>query len=174
MADINLLPTDIAPKGPVNKISNLLKRISIYGAVALVLFLLGVGGYIFFLQSQTRTSLANQQELEQSIRSLEQTEQRVVLLKDRIKRAGSVFSVDTATPALDDFEELTFVVPAGARLTEAEITTENSEVSYLVTSSSDLAQLMAGVFSVEDYEKIELTSFGFSPTAGYLVGLVME
>lgn len=174
MADINLLPTDIAPKSPVNKAANLLKKIAIYGAVALVLFLLAVGGYILFVQSQIRTSIANQNQLEDSIRSLEQTEQSVVLLKDRIKRANTVLSEETATPALDSFEELTFTIPQTARLTEVEINTESTEVSYIVASSGDLTQLMAGLFSVEGYETVELTSFGFSPSAGYLVGLVMK
>lgn len=174
MADINLLPKDIAPKGPVNKVANTLKKIAIYASVALVVFLAGAGGYIFYIQSQIRNTLSSQERLEESIKSLEQTEQRVVLLKDRIKRANSVLAEDTATPALDSFEELSLVSPQSATLAEAEITTETTEVSYVVTTSSDLAQLMAALYSVEGYEKIELTSFGFSPSSGYLVGLVLK
>lgn len=174
MVDINLLPTDIAPKSPVNRAANLIKRIAIYGAVALIVFLLGIGGYIVYLQSQIRSSVSNQAELENSIRLLEQAEQSLVLLKDRIRRANTVLAKDTATPALENFEELTLVTSQGVGLTDAEINTEVSEVSYIISSSSQLVQLMAGVFSIEAYERIELTSFGFSPTSGYLVGLEMR
>jgi Tfp pilus assembly protein PilN len=174
MADINLLPTDIAPKGPTGKLANALKRVAIYGSLALVLFLMGVGAYVLFIQTQIRTSKNQQQQLEASIKSLEQTEQRVVLLKDRIKKAGTILSEETSTPAIDSFESFTLTIPQTARLAEAKVTTERTEVSYVVSSSSDLTQLMAGVFSLEEYKKINLTSFGFSPTAGYLVSLEME
>lgn len=171
---INLLPTDIAPKSPINKTANVLKRVAIFGVVILILFLAGIGGYIFFLQRQIVASENNQVQLEDSIKSLQQIEQSLVLLKDRIKRANTILADETVTPALDSFAELTVTIPPSVRLTEAEITTEGTELGFLAPSSSLLAQLMANLYSIDEYEKITLKSFGFSPTSGYLVSLELE
>lgn len=174
MVDINLLPTDISPKSPTKRLAETVKRIAIYASILLIVLLAGVGGYILYLSSQISNSVERQGELQASIESLEQTEQRLVILKDRLQKAGSVLSENTATPALDSFEQLSLNLPPAARLTEATIDREKSEVSYLVGSSSEITQLMAGVFSIDAYDEIRLTSFGFSPTSGYLVGLEME
>lgn len=173
MAEINLLPTDLAAKSPIKKTADVLKKVAIGGFVLLFLFLIGSGAYLYFLNLQVRNSVANQEELKQSIESLEQTEQQLVIVRDRLDKAETVLGKESAAEELEDFEELAGLIPPTVAVTEADMVSGRSEVSLIAVSSSGLVQLMANLISLELYERIELTSFGFTPGSGYLVSLVL-
>ena len=87
---INLLPTDLSPKGPVIKLAKSLKNIAIAGFVVFIISLVSLIVFLLFISTNLSSSTARQEQLKTSIKSLEQTEQRLVMVKDRLKYTKQV------------------------------------------------------------------------------------
>ena len=168
---INLLPTDLAPSSPVHKMADVMKRVGIGATVAFILFLLASGVYLIIISTQLRSSNTAQEQLISSIQSLEQTEQRVVLVKDRLQKAKTILGEKTAKTSLGDFETFQQGLPDAVVLTEVEISPDRSEATLLTSSSASLVQVMGTLFALDLYDKVQLKSFGFTPISGYLVTL---
>lgn len=171
---INLLSGDLVAKEPVQKLASTLKTVAYIGYAVLIVALLSIGAYFFLLRSQINASETNQNNLKTSIQSFQDSEQSLVLVKDRLKKADVVFGEQTSTKAISNFEQMVTGVPADARMTEGEITADKTSATFLVTSSSSLVQLVANLISKGLYKNIQLKSFGYTPTSGYLIGFQMD
>ena len=168
---INLLPKGLAKESSSVKLAESVKKISQAGLILFILFLIAGIAYLFFLSSQVSSSSTLQDQLKVSIRSLEDTEQRVVLVKDRAEKSASVLDEPSASLSVISFETFSSNLPVGANLVESKITGEKTDATFLTRSSSDLVQLMAAITLSDFYERVELESFGFTPAAGYLITL---
>lgn len=166
---INLLPKGLAKESSSVKFAESAKKISQAGLILFIFFLIAGIAYLFFLSSQVNSSNAVQDQLKVAIRSLEDTEQRVVLIKDRVEKSAFALSEPSASLSVVSFEAFSSNLPAGVNLVETRITGEKTDASFLTRSSSDLVQLMAAITSSDFYERVELESFGFTPAAGYLM-----
>lgn len=170
---INLLSGDLVAKQPIAKFASTLKTIAYIGYFVLIVALLASGAYFFLLRSEINASKAKQDTLKSSIQTLKSTEQSLILVKDRIKKADIIFGQQKSGQAISSFEQMIAVLPADSTMTEGEITPDKTSASFLVRSSSSLVQLMSGIISKGLYKNIQLKSFGYTPSNGYLVGLEM-
>lgn len=174
MAAINLLPTDISPKGPVVKISSLIKNLAV---ISFTLFLLTAFGMlaVFVLNSvQIRSLNQTSEELKTSIKSLETTEQGLVLVKDRLSKANLVLAVESGGDEAAGLGTITAGLPASVALTEAVISKDVLETTFVATDSQGLTTLMAQIISQEAFAKVDLVSFSFNPNAGYIPSFSMK
>lgn len=86
MANINLLPPDLIPKSSVIKFSNLILNL-VYGGIALFLVLiLGLVSLFILNSAKTKSLTASKNQLETVVKSYQETEQQMVLAKDRLER----------------------------------------------------------------------------------------
>lgn len=165
---INLLPTEISPKGPVVRISNLLKNLATIFFAFFLIIGFGMGAY-FILNVVTLRSVNTRSEaLKTSIMTLEETEQGLVLVKDRLGKAKTVLAEESAVEEIGALQSVGSVLPADVSLSEAVASKDLLEVTFVAVSSQGLSQLMAQVISQENFDKIELVSFSFNPIAGYI------
>ena len=174
MAAINLLPTDISPKGPVVKISNLIKNLAV---ISFVLFLLTALGLlaVFVLNSvQIRSLNESSEELKMSIKSLETTEQGLVLVRDRLSKAKLVLADESGGEEAAGLGTITAALPGSVALTEAVISKNVLETTFVATDSQGLTVLMARIISQEAFSKVELVSFSFNPNTGYIPSFSMK
>lgn len=146
-----------------------------YAAVAVFIVLVVISfSYLFILSTQITSSNTTQGSLKTSISSLESTEQRVVLMKDRISKINALTKEEDTQELIGAFESITKQVPITAVLIAGEVTDEASKISYLMPSSSSLVELMAVVSANEDYEIVLLKAFSYTPSSGYLVNFEMK
>ncbi|MBI2066032.1 hypothetical protein HYT60_00800 [Candidatus Woesebacteria bacterium] len=174
MAAINLLPTEISPKGQVVKISNLIKNLAV---ISFILFLLTAFGMLamFILNSvQTRSLNQSSEVLKASIQSLETTEQSLVLVRDRLAKAKLVLAEESGGDEAEGLVGITSGLPAGASLTEAVISKDTLDATFVATDSQGLTALMALIISQEAFAKVDLVSFSFNPNAGYISSFSMK
>lgn len=174
MAAINLLPTDLSPKSSIAKISQAIKSISIAGLSAIVLGAIGIIAFLIISSLQMRNSQSRQEQLKSNIQSLEQTEQRLVLTKDRLKYANSVLGKETATESIDEMALLFSTLPDDVEVRESQITSVKTEISIIAKSSSGLTKTLASLLATEYFENIKLTSFAFNINTGYIVGITLS
>lgn len=174
MAAINLLPTDISPKGPVVKISNLIKNLAV---ISFVLFLLTALGMlaIFILNSvQLRSLNESSENLKTSIKSLETTEQGLVLVKDRLSKVKLVLADESGGQEAEGLGIINSGLPTSVSLTEAVVSKDVLDVTFIATDSQGLAALMTRIISQEAFAKVDLVSFSFNPSTGYIPSFSMK
>lgn len=171
MPAINLLPIELSSKGSVVKVSSLLKRVAIVGSVLLVLSAIGLIGFFVFVSFQVTSSTTRQEQFKTTIKSLQQTEQRLILTKDRLEKAKEVLGKETSIENVENLSELFLNVPEDVDLRDAEISATKIELSFVARSSSGLTRILATILSGDYYKTVKLTSFAFNTGIGYVVNL---
>ncbi|MBI4153451.1 hypothetical protein HY503_00410 [Candidatus Woesebacteria bacterium] len=174
MAVINLLPTDISPKGPVIKISNLIKNLAVASFVLFLLTALAMLAMFVFNSVLIRNLNQSSEALKTSIKGLETTEAGLVLVKDRLSKARDVLAADSGGDEAEGLGSITSALPGNVALSEAEISKDMLNTTFVATSSQGLTALMAQIISQDAFAKVELVSFSFSPNAGYIPSFSMK
>src|SRR5258708_29120896 len=98
---INLLPTNLAAPSDVLKIVDNIKRISV---TIFIIFFIGVaigGGLLFFAFKNENELKTKNQGLEKNVKSLEQTEKKLVLIRDRIEKVKEVSGILDQPPSIN-------------------------------------------------------------------------
>jgi hypothetical protein len=172
MSEINLLPQELRPRGSILKLSKNLKNIALLALVTLLLFVtLSLGAY-FILDNRTSASTTNQEDLKQQIKALQQTEQRLVLIKDRL---GKINSISKEPRANDEVERLNIVstlFPENTYVEAVELDVKNAAVVISSDTLDNIAAYLASVVSSGEYVQINLAFLEYDPKQGYVVGLV--
>jgi Tfp pilus assembly protein PilN len=174
MPAINLLPTDLSPKSSIARVSKIIKNASIVGLVLVIVSAVGIIAFLTVTSFQIRNSNTQQDQLKAGIKSLEQTEQRLVLTKDRLKYAEEVLGKETAVGAIEDLSLLFSSLPEEVNIREAQISATKTELSLVARNSSALTQVLASLVATNYYENIKLTSFAFNINSGYIVSVSLS
>jgi hypothetical protein len=174
MAAINLLPTDISPKGPVVKISNLIKNLAVISFVLFLLTALGMLAMFVLNSVQIRSLNESSEGLKTSIKSLETTEQGLVLVRDRLSKAKLVLADESGGEEAEGLGTVTSGLPGSVSLTEAVISKKVLDTTFIATDSQGLTTLMALIISQDAFDKVDLVSFSFNPNAGYVSSFSMK
>ncbi len=171
---INLLPTDLSPKAPAIKLAKSLKNLVIAGFVIFILGLMALIGYFIFISTELSSSAARQEQLKTGIKSLQETEQRLVLTKDRLKYVKEVLGETSATDDLEQLETLLLNLPEGVSLNRMDVGKDKVELTLLAANSLGVTQSLASLTAAGLYQRIVLLSFSFNPDIGYLVTLELS
>lgn len=171
MAAINLLPTELLPTAGLLRTARLLRTVLTVGFGIFVVAALGLVAFFSVNALSLRSSNARQEELTNSIKSFEQTEQGLVLVKDRLTKVNEVEGKENADNEIDSLSALFGKVPSGVSLTQAVISKDELDTTFVIGNSSVLGQFMANLIATEGFTKIDLLSFSFNPSVGYLVSV---
>ena len=90
MVQINLLPTDLAPRPSVIRVSGIVKRILVVGFIIFILAGAIAAALYLFYSRELSDSKAKVSELKTNIKALEVTETRLILVRDRLEKAGLI------------------------------------------------------------------------------------
>lgn len=173
MTTFNLLPKGLRPKESLIKLSSSLKKTSLIGYIALVILALAFIGGFLVLSNQFNSVTESQVNLKTRIETLEVTEQRLVLIKDRLAKVDQVLEVDSSSTNIENLEKFMAIFPEGAVLIESSITPARADVSVTIISSKVLAEFLASLLASGIYSKVILGSLSFNPDAGYGVLLTL-
>ncbi len=166
---INLLPAELVPKGALTRIGNTISSLVIAGFVVFFVFGLGVIALIIVNSFQINSLTNRQNQLRENIKSLEETEQRLVLVSDRVGKARIIYEGESAGKSTDNLFKLILSFPGGINLSAVETDPKKTSLSVSSADSTSLAQFMSGLVSGNFFENIRLSSFTFNPATGYLV-----
>ncbi len=171
MPSINLLPKDLLPDPSILKLSKLLKSLVTIGLTLFVIVAALATAYFIFNSVSLKSSQQNQAKLETSIKSLQETEQGLFLVKDRLGKVKEVYGKPSVSKEVNGLSSILSTVPPEATLTEAVLGKGTTDTTFMVKNSTLLTQLMAGIITKTEYTRIDLLSFSFNPTLGYIVSL---
>ena len=167
MVGINLLPQDLKPKGYVVTVAKTLRKVAL---VALVFFIFGgsilFGVFIFFNQ-RIRSSESKQEEVKTEIKAQEKTEQRLILLKDRIDKISNVQGISNANSKVSVLDEVHQLFTEGITPKEVNLKDDEALVKVYASSLTNLSNFITQITHSGRFKTINLISFEFSPEFGY-------
>ena len=171
MRNINLLSKDLTPKKTFIKLSNTVKKVSIIGFSAIIIAIIALTISLIFISRRINQIEQNQQQLRTTITSLEQTEQKLVLIRDRIEKAQKIEESKVIFKEVDRFSQLYPLIPEGVLVKGTNFSSEDTQVSLLIDSSSTLTELFAKLLSSDIYNFVRIQNFSFKKDKGFTVSL---
>jgi len=172
MADINLLPTEITPKGFTVRLAQILRNVATVGLAVLLISGVGMGAFFILTSVEIRSSTARQDQLKTTVKSLESTEQSLILLKDRVGKVKQVLGADTVSPSVQKAGAIITSFPPDVAPKEIQIG-DITKITVTVSDTSELVKFMSALMAANKFKRVDLKGFSFSPTSGYLVSIEM-
>jgi predicted PurR-regulated permease PerM len=171
MKDLNLLPIDLSPSRGSYKLANSLKKIilSISGVFILAAIIGGIA--IVFLSNQVQTSIARQTELKQKIQSLEVTEQKLFLIKDRLAKIQTAQAAQNAESPFESLNQVLSNLPDGVSVSTVNIDTSATSFSVTSKDSLGMASFLNLIVTSGTYKNLVVKGFLFSQDVGYTIAL---
>lgn len=174
MAIINLLPQELKPKGYVVKLSVRLKKYAITLAVLFLVLVVFLGGAIFVLSLRMRSSLERQESLKAEIKLLEDTEQKLVLIRDRLEKIDLILSEKDSRGAVSILKEVNGILSEETDITEAQLKAQGLDLTLTTSTSASLTKFLASLVSFPNFQKIELLKLEYSQAGGYKLKLSLS
>lgn len=150
-----------------NNLGSVLKLLIVLLIVS-VLTALSVYGIIFYRLREIR---AEHTKLKQELQTLEKSEQRFILLRDRL---GKIAKVQTQANTKDEIQisrELVENLQTPTRITDLTITQGSVEAEISTDSSLNITKAFAYLVGSGKYSRVSMLSFDYNPTTAYKVNL---
>lgn len=177
MKKINLIPPELSVGGLVNKIARKLATASIAGAVLAGFMAIVLLGIIIFYNQDFKKINSSNNVLKNQINALQQSEQKLVFAKDRLGKIIEVQAQDTALEGLGNFNLFYDFLKSNndISVSEASIDSDKLEMSVISVSLSATTLLFDYIDTNKSmFGKVMVSTFSYSPTSGYVIGLVFE
>ena len=169
--NLNLLPQDLAVGHGLNQVIRVIRAINVIAIAAFIIFVVGAGIFYAISSFQLVSLTTGNNNLISQIKTEQTTEQKLILLKDRIAKIKLAYSSDSLTKPIGLVAPLLSQLPSSASVTELNLDTSKITASILFKSGSDISSFFQNIYSSKLFSGVTLTSFGFNPTTGYLVSL---
>ena len=168
MATINLLPSQLVLKGKDKILIEGIKKFVFVGFILLIIGSLIVVGYLIFISLRIRSSISNEEFLKSEIDNLQETEQGLFLIKDRISKIKSIYAKQSADAQIALLTDFLLSNQGDYRIIEIQIISERVDLGVSFPSSSSFGLFYKALISSEIYSQVVLKSFSFNPTLGYI------
>lgn len=175
--NINLLPPGFGITGTLGKILKLTRMLGVIGLALFLFFALGISAF-FISSTMTLNGLnSDNGSLKDQIKTLQSSEQQVVLLKDRIGKINTVLGLPDAIKTLNIIEPFISNLSASSSLSQLDIDPIKIDLSLQFSSTADTSAFIKSLSNMKSlpdskvFTSVVLTSFGYNPISGYLVGV---
>jgi Tfp pilus assembly protein PilN len=167
MISINLLPKEVRPKGYVLKVKKSLKKAIIALFIVFLISASIVMGALIVLSNKTKESSEEHERLKKEIIALEQTEQRLFLVRDRLEKISKVLETGNASDEVIIMEDVVDTLPVGVVFKGAHLKKKSADITVLTNKSSDITEFIQTLIGSQKYRVIRLLSMDFDPEYGY-------
>lgn len=171
MAAINLLPLELLPSPNQLKALKILKKAIYWGVSLFVILAFALIGVSLYNGIALREKGRKVEDLKLRVKSQEVTEQRFILIKDRLDKVRLITAQKRIEGDLNKLSLLVTAATSDSLLSEADMAFDKTEFTFVAPTSTSLSQFMSLLRLSEIFKKITLAFFGFSPTKGYSVTL---
>lgn len=168
---LNLLPTELA----VGKnLARALKTIRALGVILLavfIMFIVGVSAFFIFESINLKNITNDMSDLGNQIKAQETSEQQIVLLKNRIGKIVILQKQPNSSKNLSAIEPFLATLPGNTPINELNVDSQKITLSLTFKSNSALSTFFSSLNNTSSFKSVVLSSFGFNPVSGYLLGL---
>jgi len=170
---INLLPEEYGDRSKSRVSSLLVSRINKILAIVAAVLLILIGAVFVYENILLRRELDRNKFLKQDIVAREDSEQKLILVKDRLEKINEVYNYETK---VDVQKVLTIInkLPVDVNVTGINISEKTLKLSLVASNSLVFAKTLGATLSKEIFETVDLTSFSFQPDIGYVITLDLK
>lgn len=158
------------------KLAKIINKFSIVATITLILVSIVLGSLFFYYSLERTKIMNNTQNLISKISSLEKSEQKLVLAKDRLTKIKVVRDSKSVNDEILRYQEFSNIISnaSGSAITEAILTSKGTDASVAFQDSSSLSQILPQLSKVASYKKVILSSIGFNPNTGFLANILLQ
>src|SRR3989304_7120873 len=171
--NINLLPQSRTLNTQVALTATRLTRLTI---VVFISFLIFGGlsiGFLFLGTNDLQKVQEQNDNLKLNIKSLQEAEQNLILVRDRVGKIKTIISERSFEDKLAKIQNLMKRLPVGQEPKTLEIDITRSRGSLNFETSESLANFLRVLIENDDYGQIELNTLQFDINGEYEVELVL-
>lgn len=173
---INLIPHDLAVPLKTTKLGNYLNRISTIGAIVFISIVVILIAGLTYFNFKYKGIVEEVETLKGKILNLENSEQKLVLSKDRLSKISTIRkddAIDTEFSNFEKFYNIMISIP-GTTFSDIVMTPKQTDATVKFQDSAALNSAIAAVYTLTDYKGITLTSLGYNQGSGYYITLVFK
>lgn len=170
---INLIPNELAVSPKYVKLAKEINKVSVFGMSIFVFFLVLFLVFYFYYSNLFKKTNSELTRLKTNISSLEDSEQRLVLVKDRLSKIRQVKKLNTiekdianAKIILDQLGQI-----ENQNQTSISLKDQQTDLVFKSSSTSLLAESLRVVSSLGLYNTILVQSIALIPDSGYTVNI---
>lgn len=165
--NINLLPTDFRVNKDIAHTAVLITRLAVVAGIILLIVGAAGGGIFLFIQTKVKETETTSNNLKSQIQGLETTEQKFILVKDRVTKSQSILSQRGKFVEFANYLEFVKTLPSGTTFVDEELDSSVSKIILNVSNSADLATIIDLIGSSTNYVRASIESIDFDPSKGY-------
>lgn len=172
-ANLNLLPDNLYVSKSVSSTVKTLKALNVILIVIFIIFAVGVGAYFVFQKitlNSTQTTLA---QLKSQIKAQEQSETKLILLKDRLSKIASIQNSSSASKNMDNLTTLLSGTSQSFEISSANVSSNKIALSLKIYSNEDLTSFISNVKSSALFGSANLSTFNYG-SGGYSLDLTLD
>lgn len=171
MKEINLVLQEKKPSVVAEKTSKALFKIFTVFMTFFVVFALTSFAVLFLLNFKISGLNKDIKTLEAQIVANQSTEQKLVLIKDRIKKIELLRSEDKIANQIKILDENLDLVERPNEIVGLELAKTGPIISVLTENSSDMTRYLNTLIDTGKYKDIKIVSLSYNPQRGYVVDL---
>lgn len=164
---INLLPDELKPKSSTIRVYKGLKKASILFVSFCALIIFVIGGVILVITNFLNISQKKQDSLKSQIVNLEQTETRLVLIRDRLSKIGELQGSYETKSRIEGIRSLIETVSQDVTLTQIGIDSKGISLKADFVSPAQMTAFITKLSGMTEYSSIKLDSMKFIVGKGY-------
>lgn len=168
---LNLVPEEQAVSSGFRKAAGIARTLTVVFTAVLLIFIIGIIFYLVLNNNKLKELVSETDSLKSKISSLEVSEQQIILLKDRIGKIQSLAQLPSAGRNLSSVSTILSQLPSEVGVTELSLDSKKIDLSLKFKSNYNLSQFMDFAKNSEVFKSVVMSSFGMSPSSGYLVSL---
>ena len=170
---INLIPNELAVSPKYVKLAKEINKVSVFGMSIFVFFLVLFLVFYFYYSNLFKKTNAELVRLKTNVSSLEDSEQRLVLVKDRLSKISRVKKLNTTEKDISNakiiLDQLGQIEPQNQ--TSISLDGQQTELVFKSGSASLLAESLRVVSSLGLYNNVFIQSIASIPDSGYSVNI---
>ncbi len=168
---LNLIPQELLISKSLNGILKTLRALNVILSVAFLIFAVGVGAF-FIISKYSLTSVEKTlDQLKTQVLAQQSSEQRLILLKDRLAKISMVHKLPSVLDSITKVNSVIADLSGASLISEMDIGSNKIDLSMTIESNDDLTRLMTNIKNTKLFKTIVLSSFGYSPLSGYVLGV---
>jgi hypothetical protein len=164
---VNLLPKELKPKKQIVRISKVLTNISLISLLVFIISAITVTAIYFVVSGRLTSSKESHEDLITQIKALEETEQKIVLIKDRLEKVSNTKAQASAGDQVDVLEDVLGISDGIADISGSSLSEDNVVMPISVDGSLNLTRFLSGILVTGGFKRIEMTSFDLNSEVGY-------
>ncbi|HUC94560.1 MAG TPA: hypothetical protein VMR19_00950 [Candidatus Saccharimonadales bacterium] len=166
---LNLLPPELSVSKSLGNLLKTVRVLGVIGIAAFLVFTIGIVAYFIFSTYSLNGDNANLTKLKGQVTAQQQSEQQIVLLKDRIDKISAILKPANSLSNLTAVEPTLSVLSDTASINQMAINSTSVDLSVTIQTNSDLSSYLKAFESSDAFVTLNLTSFNLSPKTGYSV-----